>query len=148
MIQFTLKILQPSGTPLLSQATGSLSRKRAGSPIAAPSARARKRNGKITAADSVSELVRVFGDMKDALVEPSQAPSSILAPSPKRRRDAIRALAADTGIDLTPRRKVKLITRFRKDTSVADTYMALTDDDVLRSGFLREELEDDGNVFM
>lgn len=86
--------------------------------------------------------MRVVGDMKDALFEPTEAPSSVLAPSPKRRRDAIRALAADQAVDLTPRRKVKLITRFRKETSIADMYMALIDDDTLQTGFLHEELED------
>ncbi|KAI0354583.1 hypothetical protein OH77DRAFT_469275 [Trametes cingulata] len=115
-------------------------RKRAASPSFATTHRARKRNGKLTAADSVSELVRAVGEIKDALAEPPEMPS--LEPSPKRRKDAILALAADATVALTPCRKVKLIRCFRKDTSIADTYLALADDDVLRAGFLEEELSE------
>ena len=87
----------------------------------------------------MGELVRAVGSIKEALVEP--VIPSILCPSPKRRKDAIQALALDSSVGLTPRRKVKLITRFRQETSVADTYCALAGDDELRAGFLQDELE-------
>ncbi|TFK78308.1 hypothetical protein K466DRAFT_607113 [Polyporus arcularius HHB13444] len=127
----------PSPSP---PAAGSGTRKRAASPSLGSQQRSRKQNGKLTAADTVGELVRVVGSIQEALVEPPDTPS-ILCPSPKRRKDAIRALVLDTGVGLTPRRKVKLITRFRQETSIADTYSALSGDDVLRAGFLQEELE-------
>ncbi|KAI0363024.1 hypothetical protein BV20DRAFT_1058413 [Pilatotrama ljubarskyi] len=114
--------------------------KRAASPSFATTHWAHKHNGKLTAADSVSELVRAVGEIKDALAEPPDMPSLEL--SPKHRKDAILALAADAIVALTPCRKVKLIRCFRKDTSIADTYLALADDDALRAGFLEEELSE------
>ncbi len=117
------------------------SRKRGPSPVSSgtPTQRSRKRNGKVTAADSLEQLTRAVGDIKNALVEPvdtgSDSPSS-----PKRRKDAITALAADKNVGLTPRRKAKVIKHIRKDSAVADTYMALIDNDELRANYLREEL--------
>ena len=116
------------------------SRKRTRSPP--PTQCDRKRNGKITAADSVTELVHAVGDIKDALLDPGEPTSQLMAPSPKRCKEAITALASDAAIELTPRRKVKLIKLFRKETSLADTYLALASDDVLRAGYMHEELEE------
>lgn len=98
---------------------------------------AQKRNGELTAANSVGELVCAVGSIKEALVEP--VIPSILCPSPKRRKDAIQALVLDSSVGLTPHRKVKLITCFRQETSVADTYCALAGDNELRAGFLQDE---------
>ncbi|PIL27222.1 hypothetical protein GSI_10366 [Ganoderma sinense ZZ0214-1] len=101
--------------------------------------RARKCNGKVTAADSLDQLTRAVGDIKDTLVEPPSTTSD--SPStPKRHKEAIMALAANEGVGLTPRRKVKLIQRICKNPAVTDTYMALADYDELRTGYLQAEL--------